>query len=234
MADEMGLGKTVSVYLACARNGCWLDAAAMHFSCMDSFTTIRWNGQAYYRKGNCHMSFKSCSQLGKWIWYVVVVLHISLSYSSFLTLVKWLGESRVRPLVIDNAGSKEKITAVKRWSAAQGQIVNPGMYLFMCLPNILTFNIVLIISYETLRSYTKYLKKSPIGLLLCDEGHRLKNGCTCIHDLLWNQSNLLFQHPCCFRNWTACLYSDVSFYQALQFRYIDMHMTLSIIHTYMY
>lgn len=55
-------------------------------------------------------------------------LHAFVTYSSLslLTLVKWLGESRVRPLVIDNAGSKEKITAVKRWSAAQGQIVNPG------------------------------------------------------------------------------------------------------------
>ncbi|KAI9248563.1 P-loop containing nucleoside triphosphate hydrolase protein [Phascolomyces articulosus] len=79
---------------------------------------------------------------------------------------KWLGENRVRPLVVDNSNSKEKILTVKRWAAAQGQIVNP----------------VLIISYETLRSYTKYLKNSPIGLLLCDEGHRLKNG-----------SSLLFQ-----------------------------------------
>ncbi|KAF7729964.1 DNA-dependent ATPase protein rad54 [Apophysomyces ossiformis] len=42
-------------------------------------------------------------------------------------IVKWLGESRVRPLVIDNAGSKEKISAIKRWAAAQGQIVNPGL-----------------------------------------------------------------------------------------------------------
>jgi hypothetical protein len=40
--------------------------------------------------------------------------------------VKWLGETRVRPLTIDNSGSKEKITAVKRWAAAQGQLVNPG------------------------------------------------------------------------------------------------------------
>ncbi|CAO3626649.1 unnamed protein product [Cunninghamella blakesleeana] len=74
-------------------------------------------------------------------------------------IVKWLGENRVRPLTIDNSGSKEKITAVKQWAAAQGQLVNP----------------VLIISYETLRAYTKYMKKCTIGLLLCDEGHRLKN-----------------------------------------------------------
>jgi DNA repair and recombination RAD54-like protein len=63
--------------------------------------------------------------------------------------------------VIDNSGSKEKISAVKRWGAAQGQVVNP----------------ILIISYESLRAYSKYLKKSPIGLLMCDEGHRLKNAC---------------------------------------------------------
>lgn len=36
-------------------------------------------------------------------------------------------------------------------------------------------NPILIISYESLRVYTPYLKNSPIGLLLCDEGHRLKN-----------------------------------------------------------
>lgn len=44
----------------------------------------------------------------------------------FVVKVKWLGETRVRPLTIDNSGSKEKITAVKRWAAAQGQLVNPG------------------------------------------------------------------------------------------------------------
>lgn len=36
--------------------------------------------------------------------------------------------------------------------------------------------LVLIISYETLRSYCPILKNCHIGLLLCDEGHRLKNG----------------------------------------------------------
>lgn len=80
--------------------------------------------------------------------------------TNLICLVKWLGETRVRPLVVDSGGSKEKIAAVKRWGAAQGQIVNP----------------ILIISYESLRTYSKYLRKSPIGMLLCDEGHRLKNG----------------------------------------------------------
>ena len=33
----------------------------------------------------------------------------------------------------------------------------------------------MIISYETLRSLKDELRDSPIGLLLADEGHRLKN-----------------------------------------------------------
>lgn len=33
----------------------------------------------------------------------------------------------------------------------------------------------MIVSYETLRTLTVYLNGCKIGLLLCDEGHRLKN-----------------------------------------------------------
>ena len=35
--------------------------------------------------------------------------------------------------------------------------------------------LVMIVSYETLRVLTAYLTNCKIGLLLCDEGHRLKN-----------------------------------------------------------
>lgn len=38
-----------------------------------------------------------------------------------------------------------------------------------------TFSPVLIISYETFRNYSDILNASEVGLLLCDEGHRLKN-----------------------------------------------------------
>jgi SNF2 family DNA or RNA helicase len=34
---------------------------------------------------------------------------------------------------------------------------------------------VMIVSYETLRTLQEELAKCPIGLLLADEGHRLKN-----------------------------------------------------------
>lgn len=33
----------------------------------------------------------------------------------------------------------------------------------------------MIVSYETLRTLKDYLANCSIGLLLCDEGHRLKN-----------------------------------------------------------
>src|SRR5690606_199645 len=35
---------------------------------------------------------------------------------------------------------------------------------------------VIIVSYETLRLNVDELKHTKIGLMLCDEGHRLKNG----------------------------------------------------------
>ena len=66
------------------------------------------------------------------------------------------------PFAIDGKASKaELITQLRQWCVATGRaVVRP----------------VLIVSYETLRLYTDELQHTPIGLLLCDEGHRLKNG----------------------------------------------------------
>lgn len=94
-------------------------------------------------------------------------------------LDKWLGKGTLTPLAIDggkgskatgvgsNAGTSSNknngivATAIRQWANATGrQIVRP----------------VLIISYETLRRNVDDLKNTEIGLLLCDEGHRLKNG----------------------------------------------------------
>lgn len=41
-------------------------------------------------------------------------------------------------------------------------------------PTFIAFS-VMIVSYETLRTLTAHLANCNIGLLLCDEGHRLKN-----------------------------------------------------------
>src|SRR5699024_2569996 len=61
---------------------------------------------------------------------------------------------------------------IKQWAIAAGRsVVRP----------------VLIVSYETLRMYVEVLKDAPIGLLLCDEGHRLKNK----DSLTWTALNSL-------------------------------------------
>ncbi|KAJ3053902.1 DNA-dependent ATPase protein rad54 [Rhizophlyctis rosea] len=76
-------------------------------------------------------------------------------------LIKWLGGDKVRPYACDNKGTKEQTTKdLEQFVASKGRaVVHP----------------VLIVSYETLRSYAPILRKTEIGLLLCDEGHRLKN-----------------------------------------------------------
>ncbi|XP_065568948.1 DNA repair and recombination protein RAD54-like [Artemia franciscana] len=70
---------------------------------------------------------------------------------------KWLF-GRVIPLVIDS-GSKDDIDRNLDSFMQSRRPVNP----------------ILIISYETFRLHAKALHQSEIGLLICDEGHRLKN-----------------------------------------------------------
>lgn len=82
---------------------------------------------------------------------------------SLLTgVVKWLGKDAVIPFAIDGKISKTELNSqLKQWAIASGRsVIRP----------------VLIVSYETLRLNVDGLKDTPIGLLLCDEGHRLKNG----------------------------------------------------------
>ncbi|KKZ66199.1 DNA repair protein rhp54 [[Emmonsia] crescens] len=77
-------------------------------------------------------------------------------------LIKWLGEGAITPFVVDGKASKAELTSqLRQWAVSSGRsVVRP----------------VLIVSYETLRLNVDELKDTPIGLLLCDEGHRLKNG----------------------------------------------------------
>lgn len=77
-------------------------------------------------------------------------------------LVKWLGADAITPFAIDGKASKEELTRqLRQWAMATGrQVTRP----------------VIIVSYETLRLNVDELKNCPVGLMLCDEGHRLKNG----------------------------------------------------------
>ena len=76
--------------------------------------------------------------------------------------MKWLGPGAITPFAVDGKASKEELTQqLRQWCIASGRaVVRP----------------VLIVSYETLRLNVDELRNTPIGLLLCDEGHRLKNG----------------------------------------------------------
>lgn len=72
---------------------------------------------------------------------------------------KWLG-SRANALPVDS-GKKEKIIA--------------DLNAFMADSRIRAGTPILIISYETFRLYAKILCSGEVGMVICDEGHRLKN-----------------------------------------------------------
>lgn len=76
-------------------------------------------------------------------------------------LTKWLGAKAPTPFAIDGKATKEELTSqLRQWAIASGRSVTRP---------------VLIVSYESLRLNIDELKDVKIGLLLCDEGHRLKN-----------------------------------------------------------
>ncbi|KAK6887296.1 DNA repair and recombination protein RAD54 [Candida tropicalis] len=93
----------------------------------------------------------------------IIVCPSSLVRNWANEIVKWLGEGALTPLAVDGKSTKSSDlgTALQQWASAQGRnIVRP----------------VLIISYETLRRNVDKLAGTEVGLMLADEGHRLKNG----------------------------------------------------------
>ncbi|XP_078187735.1 DNA repair and recombination protein RAD54-like isoform X2 [Callithrix jacchus] len=89
----------------------------------------------------------------------VVVSPSSLVKNWYNEVGKWLG-GRIQPLAIDG-GSKDDIDQKLEGFMNQRGARVPSP--------------ILIISYETFRLHVGVLQKGSVGLVICDEGHRLKN-----------------------------------------------------------
>ncbi|KAM7444232.1 DNA repair and recombination protein RAD54-like [Porites harrisoni] len=90
---------------------------------------------------------------------VIIVAPSSLVKNWHNELHKWLS-GRISALAIDS-GSKDEI--------------DKKLGMFMSQQERRTTYPVLIISYETFRLHAFVLHTGPVGLVICDEGHRLKN-----------------------------------------------------------
>lgn len=89
----------------------------------------------------------------------IIVCPSSLVKNWYNEFGKWLA-NRVNAFAVENTSKEETMKGLQQFMASQSARTGAP---------------VLIISYETFRNYAHILCESEVGLLLCDEGHRLKN-----------------------------------------------------------
>lgn len=94
---------------------------------------------------------------------VVIICPSSLVKNWFNEINKWLGV-RLHAMAIDSGQSSEAVD--EKLSQFGRQQVNGRRR---------STNPVLIVSYETFRGHANVLDHIEVGLMICDEGHRLKN-----------------------------------------------------------
>jgi DNA repair and recombination protein RAD54B len=88
----------------------------------------------------------------------IIVCPASLVGNWVAEIKKWLGDERLEPIEMQSGQSKSYNGFAQIQDFVRGKVRR-----------------ALVISYEMFRSYAEDLYKCPCGILVCDEGHRLKS-----------------------------------------------------------